>query len=129
MTVFEIVKAKLSNTSISDTDIELGIAEVDQAIRNYCLISVVPDALSFTEANMAVDLINYTYAITHPASEDLESIDLGSLQSVKMGDTTLSFGNKGATTVRGKALNSHTARLDELILNYREQLNQFRRIW
>lgn len=128
MTVYEIVKAKLSNT-VDDVDILMGIDEVDQAIKNYCHITEVPEALRFTEANMAIDLINYQYETKTPTSEDTEDIDLGSLKSIKMGDTTLSFGADGSSSSRSKALNSHTPRLDVLILNYKDQLNNFRRLW
>ena len=115
MTIYEIVKAKISNVNIPDADIELGIAEVEQAIKNYCLIPEVPSALAFTAANMAIDLINYTYATTHAAEEGGDSV-AGNITSIKMGDTTLSFGATGATSERSKILAGHKPVLGNLII-------------
>jgi hypothetical protein len=129
MTVLEIVQAKLgeSGASISPLSLELAVAEVEQAIKNYCSISSVPDALHFTWANMAVDLLRYELASSEGPSED-EEIDVGSVSSIRMGDTTINLGS--ANSSYGRAINSHKANLDEIVMNYREQLHKFRRmVW
>ena len=128
MTIYEIVTSKISNPNIPVLDIEMGIAEIEQAIKNYCLIPEVPAALYFTAANMAIDLINYTYAQTH-AETDSETLGTGGLTSIRMGDTTLSFNPSSPSSERGKILAGHNPKLDTLIMDYRSQLNQFRRIW
>lgn len=129
MTVLEIVQAKLgeSGASLSPLSLELAIAEVEQAIKNYCSISSVPDALCFTWANMAVDLLRYELASSEGPNED-EEIDVGGVSSIRMGDTTINLG--GANSSYGRAINSHKANLDEIIMNHREQLHKFRRmVW
>lgn len=130
MTVLEIVQAKLgeSGASISPLSLELAVAEVEQAIKNYCSISSVPDALHFTWANMAVDLLRYELASSEGPNED-EEINVGGVSSIRMGDTTINLGG-GANSSYGRAINSHKANLDDIVMNHREQLHKFRRmVW
>lgn len=130
MTVLEIVQAKLgeSGASLSLLSLELAIAEVEQAIKNYCSISSVPDALRFTWANMAVDLLRYELASSEGPNED-EEVDMNGVSSIRMGDTTINLGG-GANSSYGRAINSHKANLDDIVMNHREQLHKFRRmVW
>lgn len=130
MAVLEIVQAKLgeSGASLSPLSLELAIAEVEQAIKNYCSISSVPDALRFTWANMAVDLLRYELASSEGPNED-EEVDMNGVSSIRMGDTTINLGG-GANSSYGRAINSHKANLDDIVMNHREQLHKFRRmVW
>lgn len=130
MTVLEIVQAKLgeSGASMSPLSLELAVAEVEQAIKNYCSISSVPDALRFTWANMAVDLLQYELASSEGPNED-EEVDMNGVSSIRMGDTTINLGG-GANSSYGRAINSHKANLDDIVMNHREQLHKFRRmVW
>ena len=130
MTVLEIVQAKLgeSGASLSPLSLELAIAEVEQAIKNYCSISSVPDALRFTWANMAVDLLRYELASSEGPNED-EEVDMNGVSSIRMGDTTINLGG-GTNSPYGRAINSHKANLDDIVMNHREQLHKFRRmVW
>lgn len=130
MTVLEIVQAKLgeSGAILSPLSLELAIAEVEQAIKNYCSISSVPDALCFTWANMAVDLLQYELASSEGPNED-EEVDMNGVSSIRMGDTTINLGG-GANSSYGRAINSHKANLDDIVMNHREQLHKFRRmVW
>ena len=130
MTVLEIVQAKLgeSGASLSPLSLELAIAEVEQAIKNYCSISSVPNALRFTWANMAVDLLRYELASSEGPNED-EEVDMNGVSSIRMGDTTINLGG-GANSLYGRAINSHKANLDDIVMNHREQLHKFRRmVW
>ena len=128
MTVLEIVQAKLgeSGASLSPLSLELAIAEVEQAIKNYCSISSVPNALRFTWANMAVDLLRYELASSEGPNED-EEVDMNGVSSIRMGDTTINLGG-GANSLYGRAINSHKANLDDIVMNHREQLHKFRRM-
>lgn len=130
MTVLEMVQAKLgeSGASLSPLSLELAIAEVEQAIKNYCSISSVPDALRFTWANMAVELLRYELASSEGPDEDAE-VDMSGVSSIRMGDTTINLGG-GANSSYGRAINSHKANLDDIVMNHREQLHKFRRmVW
>lgn len=114
-TVIGLIKRKLKGTEMSDEDITLAAEEVEQVIVNYCNIKSVPDALRFTWANMAVDILKSLNA------QDGGEAVAGGPSSINMGDTSLSFSTSGSTT-------GHVVDLDKLIFNYKEQLQKFRRI-
>ena len=129
MTLFEIVDAKLHN-KVDDVTCQLAIEEVEQAIKNYCHIDKVPEELKFVAANMAVDLIRYEQAITGENPEGLEEIGVSDVSSIKIGDTTVSLGKGSENTITDRAKDSHQANLDEIVLNYKQELVRFRRmVW
>ena len=132
MTVLEIVKLKLKDTGISDEMCILAVDEVEQVIKNYCSIESVPEELKYTWANMAVDSAKYQFASTNNDTSKLDDISVGDVSSIKVGDTNISFATNGngATTERERALKSHNSNLDNIVMNYKEQLNKFRRmVW
>ena len=135
MTVIEIVSAKvkalIASGAITDVDIQLAVDETAQSIRTYCNIDVdclLPVELNFTHANMTVDLLKYTYASN---STDAEAeVDAAEVSSIKIGDTQIQLNGASSTNARAAALRSHAARLDDVTMNYREQLNKFKRmVW
>lgn len=129
MTVEEIVAAKVANTAIEQSLIDLAVEEVEQEIKNYCHIDKVPEELKFTWANMTVDLVRYQYANT-PESTENENFSLGDVSALKVGDTNIGFGAGGATNAHNIAIKSHSPNLDDIVMNYRQQLNAFRRmVW
>lgn len=112
------------------TTIEASIDEVEQEIINYCQITEVPDALRFTVANMSIDLLEYETEVNKVASAaDLESIDLADVSSIRVGDTAVNIGEGRSANVRKSRLNRHKSNLDDVVMNYRAQLNRFRRLW
>jgi hypothetical protein len=135
MTVSEIVSAKvkalIAAGAITDVDIQLAVDETAQCIRTYCNIdvsSILPVELNFTHANMAVDLLKYTHA-SNTAGADTE-VDAAEVSSIKIGDTQIQLGGASTVNERASALRSHSARLDTLIMNYKDQLNKFKRmVW
>lgn len=134
MEVAEIVKNILKDPDIPEQDIQLSIAEVEQAIKNYCHVPNVPSQLNFVWARMVVDLIRYDTAVNMEASSDAPDLGLEtnwniSVGSINMGDTSVKAGELDYSSPKYKALNSHTADLDSIVLNYKNQLNSFRRIW
>ena len=134
MEVVEIVKNILKDPDIPEQDIQLSIAEVEQAIKNYCHVPTVPQQLNFVWARMVVDLIRYDTAVNIEASSDAPDLGLEtnwniSVGSINMGDTSVKAGELDYSSPKYKALNSHTADLDSIVLNYKNQLNSFRRIW
>lgn len=128
MTVHEIVSAKIKDPAILEVDKTIAIAEVEQTIKNYCNIESVPEALNFTWANMAVDLIKYQTAVNAP-DDILGSISPSDVSAVKVGDTQITLGGN-AESEQSRISKSHQANLDILLMNYKEQLNKFRRmVW
>ena len=134
LSVIKIVKAKnkrvsnKENGGFDDEELKLYIQEVEQAILNYCQIPQVPTQLNFVWANMAVDLILYTIEMNNKPEDPLDGLDVSDLSSIKVGDTSIYIGDKYRSNQRSRTLQSHNATLDEIVMNYTMQLNQFRRI-
>ena len=137
MTVLEItlakVKALVTSGAVTEVDVQLAIDEIELVIRNYCNIeetSDIPEALSFTWANMAVDLLKYTYETNRAdaGAGGTTEVDESEVSSLKIGDTQISLGGSGSASQRSRTLRSHAAVLDQLTMNHREQLNKFRRV-
>lgn len=127
MTVLEILSLKTSNASITEPDKLLAIGEVEQSIKNYCNIDEVPEALNYIWANMALDLVNYNFESNNQAGDTIAT-DPSDVSSIKVGDTQIQLG--GGTGSRANVLRSHKPNLDQIVMNYREQLNKFRRmVW
>ena len=135
MEIVKIVKAKnkritdMDNGGLTDDEILLSVKEVEQTILNYCQIPRVPTQLHYVWANMSVDLILYLIEINNKPEDPLDALDVSDLSSVKIGDTSVYVGDKYRSNMRSRILQSHNANLDELVMNYTKQLNQFRRIW
>jgi hypothetical protein len=113
---------------LDDEQILLNVKEVEQSILNYCQIPRVPPQLHFVWANMSVDLILYSIEMNNTPEDPLDGLDVSDLSSVKIGDTSVFIGDKYRSNLRSRTLQSHNANLDELVMNYTKQLNQFRRI-
>ena len=113
--VLDLIKRKLKGIEMADEDIQLAADEAEQVILNYCNITVVPDALRFTWANMAVDILK---SLNADATGEAVS---GGPSSVSMGDTSLSFSSSGSNS-------GHMVDLDALINDYKSQLQKFRRV-
>lgn len=129
MTLLEIVVAKLHN-KVDELTCQIAIEEVEQAIKNYCNIDKVPGELKFIAANMAVDLVRYERAIIGEDTEELDEISLSDVTAIKIGDTNISLGKGAESSVVDRAKDSHKPDLDKIVLNYKEQLNGFRRmVW
>ena len=128
--VIEIIKAKDLYNDLSPDLISISIDEVEQVVLNYCMIPVVPDALRFTVANMTLDLLKYQLEVSKPATQmDIGDIDISDVSGVKVGDTSVDIGESRRDNVRKSRLNSHKSNLDDIVMNYRSQLNRFRRLW
>lgn len=128
--VIEIIKAKDLHNDLSPDFISLALDEVEQVVLNYCMIPEVPNALRFTVANMTLDLLKYQLEVNKPTDTlNLENIDISDVSGVKVGDTSVDIGESRRDNVRKSVLNSHKNNLDDIVMNYRSQLNRFRRLW
>lgn len=132
--VVKIIKAKnkritnMENGGLNDEEILLNVKEVEQTILNYCQIPRVPPQLHYVWANMSVDLILYLIETNNTPEDPLDALDVSDLSSVKVGDTSIYVGDKYRSNLRNRILQTHNANLDELVMAYTKQLNQFRRI-
>lgn len=132
--VVKLIKAKnkritnMEKGGFTDEEILLNVRETEQSILNYCQIPRVPPQLHFVWANMSVDLILYLIEMNNTPEDPLDGMDVSDLSSVKVGDTSVYVGDKYRSNMRSRILQSHNANLDEIVMNYTKQLNQFRRI-
>ena len=132
--VVKIVKSKnkritnMENGGLDDESILLNVKEVEQTILNYCQIPRVPPQLHYVWANMTVDLALYLIEMNNTSEDPLDGLDVSDLSSIKVGDTSVFIGDKYRSNQRSRTLQSHNANLDEIVMNYTKQLNQFRRI-
>ena len=132
--IVKIIKAKnkritnMEKGGLTDEEILMDVKEVEQTILNYCQIPDVPTQLNYVWANMTVDLILYYIEMNNTPEDPLDGLDVSDLSSIKVGDTSVFVGDKYRSSLRSRTLQSHNANLDELVMDYTKQLNQFRRI-
>lgn len=135
MSVKDIVIQKLGGDyplPITESEVDAGIEEAKVEILNYCNIITIPDALRFTHANMVVDYLRWQNQAKTPTAEngsDAGDISLAQVKSLKLGNMdidlsggSVSVGTAGSST---NALKSHAPNLDDILLNYRAQLNRY----
>lgn len=115
----QILQAKCSGIEGATAQIQtMALEETKVFIKNYCHLASVPPEMNYIWANMALDLIKGAYISTN--IDDLASdFKPSEVNSMSAGDMSLS---------RDSGLMAHKVDLDSLLFNYREQLNQFRRM-
>lgn len=126
--VKQIVEVKFGTLDVNETHVNLVIDEIETVILNYCNILEVPHALRFTWANMTVDLVKYE--IEANRTDELDTMfDARDVSIIHVGDTEIDFRGLG-NTVKNRILKSHDAALDDIVMNYQQQLNRFRKmVW
>lgn len=124
----DIINKKMVMTPFVLEDIELALEEVELAILNYCNLYEIPKALKFVWCNMTIDLLKYNRETNIAPDDVLSSFDPSDVSTIRVGDTSISLGDKYRSNARSRTLTSHQANLDDIVMNYRQQLNQFRRM-
>lgn len=113
MDTLEILQAKVSDTEAGAVDLLMALEEVEQYIKTYCNITSVPKALRFVHANMAADLVHARFGSSGDAIKPHEIV------SIQVDDVSVQSSREAR---------SHHIDLDDLLYNYRSQLNKFRRL-
>nr|UWI28845.1 MAG: Protein of unknown function (DUF3199) [Bacteriophage sp.] len=134
--VTDIVKVKLGVDTPSEPLLKTTVDEIEQTILNYCNINEIPKELTYTFANMVVDLFRYedefikatTVSVEGEEEEAEPDVNTGNINSIRVGDTTITFGSGSDTSIYNKNLRSHQANLDTVVLDYESQLKKFRRL-
>lgn len=131
MEPLQIITFKLSNYNIqwSNENIQIVLDEVDQFIKTYCQINSIPKEINYIRANLVVDYIRYLNANDPTKEKDVEiNVDpkVGALTYITSG--AVSYGFASNSTGKNSIANAHTSDLDELLNNYKSQLNKFRRV-
>ncbi|HBF6109038.1 TPA: phage head-tail connector protein, partial [Clostridioides difficile] len=89
--------------------LEFILEDVEEIVKNYCNVSVIPEGLNSTVLRMAIDM----YKNENLGSED---IALGSISSISEGDTSVSY-RSSASEFK-----------ESLLKDYKSQLNRYRKI-
>ena len=115
------------------SDITSYVEEVGMAINNYCNTTSVAVELKFTWVNMVVDYLRWVVRIAKSKDDAASTPGSSStgtiLTSLKEGDTTLGF-SADASGKAAKEENAHevASSLDQVVMNYTDSLNRFRRV-
>lgn len=112
------VKLRLHLGGDLDELIESYVDEIGDRIRHYCNIDEIPQALEKTWASMVIDAAR----IDLPNIAEIADT-VGGAESVKVGDTQV-------TPARGSGEVSNTSKevIDKVVLNYRIDLNRYRKL-
>lgn len=121
MNLVKEIKLRLGITgSEHDGLIESYLNQVKAKVLAYCNLREVPDALNYVVVSMTVDLLRVegTGVIT-----DVAGINEKEVAEIQRGDYRIRYGQGGTeVTSRSKKV------LDELVLEYRHELNRYRRV-
>lgn len=116
--VVKLVKARLRLTDDSlDALIESYVDEIEQRILHYCNLTQVPAGLRWTWASMVIDALRI-----EQSSVDEIDATADRAASVQVGDTSVSPSSAGGVTNTSKAV------IDQVVLNYRVDLNRYRKL-
>lgn len=120
--VHETIQARLKDDQMNPCQLYSYIEQVIYTVCNYINRPYVPEPLKFVVLNMTLDLLKSEALNGFVDNELLGDVGLGSLTKIEDGDSQLQFrtgGSSGATGV-------HTANPEDLLYNYRTQLDKYR---
>lgn len=117
-TIASIVEAKTADLDISAASKALAIEEAVLCFKNYCNRDDVPSKANFLIANLAADLLRGQYKTSSAAAASAD-VNPAELASISVDDVSLSF---------DASKRAHVITLDDVVLNYKTQLNSFRKI-
>lgn len=114
--VLATVKLRLGITD-QDELIKSYIDEIGERIKHYCNIKEISEALKSTWAAMTIDAMR----IEQPNLEGIEATS-GVADAVQLGDTSVRPAEIQGLTNTSKEV------IDQVVLNYRVDLNRYRRL-
>lgn len=116
--VLTLVKKRLQLADDAlDALIESYVDEIEQRILHYCNLTRVPPGLKWTWASMVIDALR----IEQSSVEEIDATaDRGA--SVRVGDTSVTPSSAGGVTNTSKSV------IDQVVLNYRVDLNRYRKL-
>jgi hypothetical protein len=130
--VYSILRLKAESMGIalfSDLINMMYIEDVEQAILNYCNIDSVPWALRYIWANMILDFVKWAKSTKQISDPDSIGADDMISTSIRVGDTTVGLASKASVLSKSAdSLRKTEGVLNEIVLNYTDALNKFRRV-
>jgi hypothetical protein len=106
------------------------VDEVEQSIGNYCNRDALPEELQFDWTNMTIDLLRWYDSQTNDSGSGSPSVVEGPMIVSSVTEGSVSIGLKSANEQKSSPAQSRTIAgvLDEIVMNYRDHLNRFRRL-
>lgn len=129
LTIFNTkLKSQLDDTNFAKVTEEmktLYLKEAEQKILNYCNISTIPKGLFFVWVDISIDILkrDSPYLFIRTDREITEN----DINSIKVGDTTLSLNSNTNDKNKAKSGNSGAEHIDEVLLSYVRQLQTYRK--
>lgn len=115
--VLATVKLRLGLTDEWDALVNSYVQEIGQRILHYCNLSEVPVALEHTWASMVIDALR----IEQPKLPGVEETS-GVGEEITIGDTSSRPAQNSGLSNTAKTV------IDQLVLNYRVDLNRYRKM-
>lgn len=116
--ILSLVKTRLQidNDDLDDL-ISSYILEIGYRIKHYCNITEIPNELLYVWTSMVIDALKVEQSTIDEISDNIDSG-----QSVKIGDTSVGPAKSDGITSTSKRI------IDNLVLNYKTDLNAYRKL-
>ena len=133
--VTELTLSRAGKLGLDVSDAEFvgsAIEEVKMSILNYCNISSIPEELKFDWTNMVLDLLRWWESQTSSGGSRSGSPSVVDepmvVTSLREGSVSVSM--KAVSELAGDPSSARTIAgvLDQIVLNYTDHLNRFRRM-
>lgn len=121
--VYRTIQKRLGDNQMNPCSLHSYIEQVEYTIKNYINRNYVPEPLKFVAVTMTMDLLKSEALNGFIDNEALSDIGLGSLSSIKDGDSEIKFKTSASTNT---GTGAHVADVDSLIYNYKSQLDKYR---
>lgn len=118
--VYEIIQNRLGDNRLGQILLNGYIDETESVICNYINRGYVPEPLKFVFVNMTMDLLKSQALNGNIDNDSLADIGIGSVASIKDGDSELKLATSKTHT------GAHTADVDSILYNYKAQLDKYR---
>lgn len=120
--VYKIVQGRLGENPMTPCTLHTYIDQIEYTICNYINRNYVPEPLKFTVVNLTMDLLKSEALNGFIDNDTLGQLGLGSLTKIEDGDSQIQFRTGGSSASTGV----HTANPEELLYNYKTQLDKYR---
>lgn len=118
--VYDTIQSRLGDNPVGSALLNSYIDETESVITNYINRSYVPIPLKFVFVNMCMDLLKSQAMNGNLDNEKLADTGIGAIASIQDGDSQIKFAT--SKTLVG----AHTADVDDLLYNYKIQLDKYR---
>jgi hypothetical protein len=120
--LYKHIQTRLGDEQLNPCQLRGYIEQVIYTVCNYINRSYVPEPLKFVVLNMTMDLLKSEALNGFVDNDKLSDIGLGSLSKIEDGDSQLQFRTGGSSATTGV----HTANPEEILYNYKIQLDKYR---